>query len=194
MDPMPVRNHNYCWGVDFQSETLNLVGNIVVMMLLLWNKMGLLLNSHKGVTSNNIFHFFISESCDGGVSYAHNTWLLIFEMYLRCNQLQALLFTNSYSYKYLSKSLEAEHKISIILNYSPVKKTSENFWHERFSMQIQKVASQLYQVEFPPCFPLMMVNFSFSNFLINFELIKLIWGNPHDPSPLAIATPLFLKL
>ncbi len=29
------------------------------------------------VTSNNIFDFVISESCDGGVSYAHDMWLLI---------------------------------------------------------------------------------------------------------------------
>ncbi len=46
--------------------------------MLSWcNKMGLLLNSPKSVTFDNIFDFVISESCDGVVSYSHNTWVLI---------------------------------------------------------------------------------------------------------------------
>ncbi len=56
-----------CYGLP------SLVGNENVMTPSCHNKMDLLFN----VTSNDIFHFAISESCDGGVLYTHNKWLLI---------------------------------------------------------------------------------------------------------------------
>ncbi len=39
--------------------------------------MGFSLKLQKSLTSNDIFHFVVSESHDGGVWYAHNMWLLI---------------------------------------------------------------------------------------------------------------------
>ncbi len=58
-----------------------LVKNDTVMTLW-WHhndmtKIGLSLNSQKSLTLDNIFDFVVSESCDGGVSYSNDKWLLI---------------------------------------------------------------------------------------------------------------------
>ncbi len=55
----------------------NFVGNDNAMMSSWCVKMGLLLKSQKRVMSNYICHFVTSESCDNGVLYTHNMWLLI---------------------------------------------------------------------------------------------------------------------
>ncbi len=55
--------------------------------------MGLPLNSQKSAMLDDIFDFVVSESCDGGLLYSHNMWLLILILFFYfCDSCK---FTNS---------------------------------------------------------------------------------------------------
>ncbi len=69
-------------------------------------------------------------------SYFNFIFHIYILQYLCFNQSQTI-FTNSYSWKIVFKSLEAEYESSNVLFNSPVKKHQKLIWHQRFVTQIQ---------------------------------------------------------
>ncbi len=161
------------WGLTI------LVGNDGIITLSRCNNMGLSSNSKKRCDVGWHFLFCISESHDGGVLYAHDTWLLIFFcinlQYLQCNQLQTLFLLIPTDEKFFPNLWKQNMKVQKTLVGSSVKKHQKMFWHQRFATQIQKscIANALGWIPFVFLWSWEIFISSFFHFSINIDLKKI---------------------
>ncbi len=180
----PGNNAPFCGTTRCQNILSSLLGNDGVMTLSRHNKMGLLSNSQKGCDFGQHFwfcHIWVTwRRCV--VHLQHVTadisiFLYNFEIFA-VQSIANIVLTNSYWWKVLFKSLEAEYENSNVLINSSVKKTSEKVLTSKIChVNPKKLHCKCIRAN-PALFP-------FFHFSINCELTKLIWGNLHDSSPLS---------
>ncbi len=153
--------------------------------------MGLSLNSQNWCDVQWHFSFAVSESCDRDVSYAHDRWLLI---YLAMQSIANITFYLFLQIKTFFQIFRSSTWKCNSFNWFPCEKMSEIFWHKRCATWIQKGCITNVLGWSPPFFPLIVGKKLFFYFLIIFEIVKLIWGNLHNPSPPSHFLSSFLNL
>ncbi len=157
------------------------------MTLLRCSKMGLLINSQKGVASNNIVYFVVSESmtevCPMPITC--DCWYFYFYLYIFCNIFDAINHKNYFlpipTDKKFFQNLQKQNIKIQFIQLIPVWKNVRNFLTQKIcNVNSKKLHHKCIGLN-PPLFPSDCGKFSF--FIFNhFEHLKLILGDTNDPS------------